>query len=90
MTDDKLNPKYYKAALVIPNERVAEFLNPESGDLELEYIEVMEFMLTEEEFIGHLKGQAFKYQIRLGHKDPPAQELGKAGWYIDRLKKFFS
>jgi len=46
-------------------------------------------MMTEDEFRGHLKGQAWKYLLRLGGKDDEVQELGKANWYVDYLRNFF-
>lgn len=85
---DTINPSYYKGVLRIPKDRLHEFID-DNGDLSLEYIEVMEFLMTHEEFRGHLKGQAWKYMLRLGGKDNEAQELSKSGWYIDRLTKWF-
>ena len=34
---------------------------------------------------GYLQGQALKYLLRLWHKDNPAQDSQKAGWYLLRL-----
>ena len=51
----------------------------------IECIEAIEAALTPEEYRGYLKGQIFKYNWRLGHKDDPAQEAGKLLWYADRL-----
>jgi hypothetical protein len=87
---DHINPNHYKGVLVIPAARVNEFRDPVTGDISLQYIEVMEFTLTKEEYIGHLKGQYFKYLLRLGKKDDRVQELSKAEWYVNRLKKFFT
>jgi hypothetical protein len=86
---DAINPKHYQGVLVIPAERVKEVQQPD-GSISLQYIEVMEFMMTPEEFKGHLKGQAWKYLLRLGGKDDPVQELGKSAWYVNYLKNFFS
>jgi hypothetical protein len=86
---DAINPKHYQGVLVIPAERVGSHVD-ENGNISLQYIEVMEYMMTEEEFKGHLKGQAWKYMLRLGGKDDPVQELGKAGWYVDYLRNFFN
>jgi len=87
VVNDPINPNHYKGVLVIPAEMISDY-RTENGDISLEYIDVMRFMMTPEEFVGHLKGQAFKYQLRLGRKDDSVQELGKAGWYLDRLAKF--
>lgn len=86
---DAINPKHYQGVLVIPKEMVAQHTTLD-GDISLQYIEVMEYMMTEEEFKGHLKGQAWKYMLRLGSKDDEVQELGKAKWYVDYLRGFFS
>ena len=59
------------------------------GSISLQYIECMEFMMTPEEYQGHLKGQTWKYLLRLGKKDDSEQELDKSSWYITALKKFF-
>lgn len=53
----------------------------------IECIEAIEAALSPEEFRGFLKGQIFKYNWRLGHKDEPAQEVGKLLWYGDRLQR---
>lgn len=55
---------------------------------DLEYIEVMEIILTREEFIGHLKGQIYKYLLRAGKKDPLAQDLKKSEWYQNYLNRY--
>ena len=83
-----INPKHYQSVLVIPAHRIKEFLD-EEGNLSLQYIHCMEFMMTPEEFRGHLKGQAWKYLLRLGKKDEAAQEVSKSIWYLEALKKWF-
>ena len=86
---DQINPKHYKGILVIPAGLVNKFLDSE-GNLSLEYIDVMRFMMTAEEFKGHLKGQAFKYLLRLGKKDDAEQEIRKSIWYLDYLARLVS
>ena len=54
----------------------------------IECIEAMEAMLSEEEFIGYLRGNSFKYRWRYAHKDGK-QDLKKARWYEDRLLKVY-
>lgn len=83
---DAVNPKHYKNKLVIPANRLAEFLDKESN-LRLQYIDIMEFTMTPEEFRGHLKGQGWKYLLRLGEKDEATQEVAKSFWYWERLAK---
>ena len=51
----------------------------------IECIEAMEAMLTPEEFIGYLRGNAFKYLWRYQHKGKAYEDLQKAQWYLNRL-----
>ena len=53
----------------------------------VECIDWIEEMLTPEEFRGYLKGAALKYQFRCECKDDPQKDLGKAQWYISKLKE---
>jgi len=87
MANDAINPKHYQGVLVIPSDRV-EYHRDIDGNINLQYIEVMEYMMTPEEFTGHLKGQAWKYMLRLGNKDDPVQELGKSAWYVEYFRNF--
>lgn len=69
--------------------QVADAINPshyQTGSIEC--IEAIEAALTPEEYRGYLKGQIFRYNWRLGHKDEPVQEAGKLHWYADRLHKW--
>jgi hypothetical protein len=86
---DAINPKHYQGVLVIPKERVASHTDAD-GNITLQYIEVMEYTMTPEEFKGHLKGQAWKYMLRLGGKDDEVQELGKSVWYIEYLRGVYN
>lgn len=88
MAYDAINPAHYAGVLVIPKDRVADFTQ-EDGSISLQYMDVMEFMLSKEEYLGHLKGQTYKYMMRLGKKDNNYQELGKASWYLQRLRSWF-
>ena len=47
--------------------------------------EVMEAVLTHEEFIGFLKGNVIKYAMRQGKKD--SDDAGKAKHYRMKLKE---
>lgn len=51
----------------------------------IECIEAMEAMLTDEEFIGYLRGNAFKYLWRYRSKGKAYEDLQKAQWYLNRL-----
>jgi hypothetical protein len=45
---------------------------------------VMQMVLTDEEFIGYLKGNIIKYAMRAGHK-PDSDDGGKAEHYRQKL-----
>ena len=47
---------------------------------------VMQNLLTEEEFIGYLKGNIIKYGMRQGRKDSPDAE--KCKHYIKKLEEY--
>lgn len=51
----------------------------------LECIDVIEQMLTPEEYRGFLKGNAIKYLYRAGDKGPSEEDLRKANDYTCRL-----
>jgi len=51
----------------------------------IECIVAMEAMLTPEEFIGYLRGNAFKYMWRYRNKGKAHEDLQKAQWYLSRL-----
>lgn len=53
----------------------------------VECIDAIEAALGPEGFIAFLRGQVIKYNWRLGKKDAPAQEAGKAKWYMDLLER---
>ena len=52
-----------------------------------ESIELIEDFLTKEEYIGFLKGQVLKYQLRLGKKDNIEKELKKIEDYTKELNR---
>ena len=51
---------------------------------QIECIDYMQDMLTEEEFRGFIKGNVLKYIAREKHKNGD-EDLRKAKWYLDRL-----
>tara|TARA_R100000995_G_scaffold53928_1_gene26367 strand:+ start:1315 stop:1542 length:228 start_codon:yes stop_codon:yes gene_type:complete len=69
-------------------ERMTDVVNnPEhynQGDIEC--IDAIEAMLTEEEFIGYLRGNSLKYRWRFRYKNG-VEDLQKAEWYEKRLLK---
>jgi hypothetical protein len=46
----------------------------------------MEAVMTDEEFIGFLKGNIIKYSLRAGRKDG-SDDAGKAKHYMQKLKE---
>jgi hypothetical protein len=54
-------------------------------DMPLQPWDVMEAVLTPEEFRGFLKGNIIKYALRQGKKD--SDDAGKAHHYREKLKE---
>ena len=52
-----------------------------------ECIDAIEAMLSEEEYIGYLRGNSMKYRWRFRYKNG-FEDLDKAEWYEKRLTKF--
>ena len=52
-------------------------------------IEIMQRLMTKEQFIGFCHGNVVKYALRCGHKDAPVKEMEKvrqyADWYVRAL-----
>lgn len=57
---------------------------------ELEVIEIMETVLTPEEFRGYCKGNILKYSLRAPFKGAMDKDYKKAKWYYNRLHKYSS
>ena len=55
----------------------------------IECIDAMKAMMSREEYIGYLRGAAFKYLWRYPYKGKPKEDLRKAGWYLERLQREF-
>ena len=51
----------------------------------LECIDAIKGMLTHDEYIGYLRGNALKYMWRFRYKKKPIEDLRKARWYEERL-----
>ena len=54
------------------------------GQGQIEAIEYIQDFLTEEEYIGYLRGNIAKYMHRWRYKNG-REDLKKAEWYLDRL-----
>lgn len=46
-------------------------------------IEIMQRLMTREQFLGFLHGNVVKYALRCGHKDDPVKDMEKARQYAD-------
>lgn len=55
--------------------------------MEVQPWDVMESVLTPDEFRGFLRGNVIKYAMRAGHKEG-SDDVGKARHYIQKLKEF--
>jgi len=51
----------------------------------MECIDAIKGMLTHDEYIGYLRGNALKYNWRCRYKGKPIEDLRKARWYEERL-----
>lgn len=51
----------------------------------IECIDAMKAMLSREEFIGYLRGNAFKYMWRCRNKGKTQEDVQKSIWYQNRL-----
>lgn len=52
----------------------------------LECIDVIEAQLSDEEFVGYLRGNAIKYQWRMMKKhERPVRDAGKLQFYVNKL-----
>ena len=52
-----------------------------------ETIDVITDCMTNDEFHGYLKGNILKYVSRYKWKGEPLEDLQKASWYLNRLRK---
>lgn len=53
--------------------------------LDTEAIDIIKLTLSEEEYIGFLKGNILKYQLRLGKKDNVEREIEKISNYTKEV-----
>lgn len=59
------------------------------GQGTIEAIEYIEDFLTQEEYIGFLRGNVAKYMHRFRYKGKSLEDLKKARWYLNRLIDVF-
>lgn len=53
----------------------------------LECIDAIAAQLSQEEFMGYLRGNVAKYTWRMRQKGDPVENAKKANWYLERLMK---
>ena len=73
---------------VSKEDRVDLVNNPQhynSGNIEC--IEAIAESMSNEQFKGYLKGNCMKYLWRYDYKGKAAEDLQKAGWYLNKLIK---
>lgn len=51
----------------------------------IECIDAMKASMSDEEFLGFLRGNSFKYLWRCHEKGKATEDLKKGRWYLDRL-----
>ena len=56
-------------------------------DLAIQPWQVMEAVLTHEEFVGFLKGNIIKYSMRQGRKEGAGDDAAKAIHYAQKLEE---
>jgi len=54
----------------------------------MECIEAIKGMLTHDEYIGYLRGNALKYLWRFRYKGKPIEDLRKTSWYVERTMNY--
>ena len=70
--------------------RGADMVNspPHYQNGSIETIDLIESMLTFDQFMGYCKGQVLKYMARCEYKtDCPSEDLKKGQWYLHRMIK---
>ena len=93
---DSLRTKY--AALVTEEQeeekedkvlhKIDNVNNPEHYNTgNIECIEAIAESMSNEQFRGYLKGNCMKYLWRYDYKGKAAEDLEKAGWYLNKLIK---
>lgn len=85
------NNQYYKFIPLPQSKKVSEVdevgdtgtaaTSPHYNSLPVQPIELMEAMLTREEFLGFLKGNMIKYAMRAGRKDETKKDVNKYNQY---------
>ena len=70
------------------NKKVEDAINPSHYKVEglPEAIDIMNHLMTPEQFEGFLWGNIMKYAYRFGRKGDKGETVGKIAWYANQLK----
>lgn len=68
---------------MLSNDPVNKPTHYQAGDIEC--IDAIKASMSDEQFLGYLKGNVEKYVWRMSYKGKPVEDLRKARWYLDRL-----
>lgn len=60
---------------------------PHYTSTKVEVIDTLQGSLSEDEYLGFLKGNVIKYVLRAGKKQNTIEDLNKAIWYINKIKE---
>ena len=82
----KLGEKTMAKMIYYNEEEMKDLVNhpPHYNKGDIECIDAIEAMLTQEEFVGYLRGNSLKYRWRFRYKNG-IQDLEKAEWYEKKL-----
>ena len=86
--DDAPNehPRFSEEAMVKSYDVVNKPEHYNNGGMEC--IDAIQGMLTHDEYIGYLRGNAMKYMWRFRYKGKPIEDLRKARWYEERMMNY--
>lgn len=82
---------YYDETVKLPNTMEEDF-NPVTKPLHyntgrLECIDYIKQVLGTEGFIAYCHGNMIKYQHRHRYKNNPVEDMDKADWYMQKMRK---
>jgi len=83
---DDVEPKEWDETRWLKHEKKEDLVNNPSHYNKggIECIDGIQAMLTDEEFIGYLRGNSLKYRWRFPYKNG-IEDLKKADWYENKL-----
>lgn len=85
MEDEVTEEEKKEGVGVFPVDNVNNPQHYNTGNIEC--IEAIAESMSNEQFRGYLKGNCMKYLWRYDYKGKAAEDLEKAGWYLNKLIK---